>query len=331
MRALTFAAFGTPPVVAELPDPVPPAGGVVVRVAATGLCRSDWHAWAGHDAGVGLPHVPGHELTGTVAAVGGGVTRWRVGDRVTTPFVLACGACPTCAAGDQQVCPDQQQPGFDLPGSFAELVALPRADVNLVAVPDALDAGVAALLGCRVATAYRAVVDVGRVAAGEAVAVHGCGGLGLAAVAVAAAAGARVVAVDPSAEARGLAVELGADEAVEPGADLRAAAHLSLDAAGTPASAAASVLSLRRRGRHVQAGLLPGGAHLPMDVVVAGELEVLGSHGMPAHAYPRLLALLPRLGLERVVTRTVGLADAGRLLADGSAWGAGVTVVDPHA
>ena len=198
MRALVFDSFGGPLEVRDVPAPVPSPDGVVVRVEATGVCRSDWHAWQGHDDDVVLPHVPGHELAGVVEAVGPGVRRHRPGDRVTVPFVCACGRCPQCAAGDHQVCARQTQPGFTHWGSYAELVALEAADVNLVPLPEGVGATTAASLGCRYATAFRAVVQQGRVRPGEWVAVHGCGGVGLSAVQVAVAAGARVVAVDVS-------------------------------------------------------------------------------------------------------------------------------------
>lgn len=81
MRAVHFEAFGTPPQVIDIPAPTAPADGVVIDVEATGLCRSDWHAWAGHDDTVSLPHVPGHELVGRIAAVGSAVRSWRVGQR----------------------------------------------------------------------------------------------------------------------------------------------------------------------------------------------------------------------------------------------------------
>ncbi|MCW2606757.1 MAG: Alcohol dehydrogenase GroES domain protein, partial [Frankiales bacterium] len=190
MRALVFEEFGGPLEVREVDAPRPSPGGVVVRVEATGVCRSDWHAWQGHDPDVVLPHVPGHELAGVVEEVGAGVVRHRAGDRVTVPFVCACGRCPQCAAGEHQVCPHQTQPGFTHWGSYAELVALEAADVNLVALPEQVDATTAASLGCRYATAFRAVVQQGRVRPGEWVAVHGCGGVGLGAVQVAVAAGA---------------------------------------------------------------------------------------------------------------------------------------------
>jgi alcohol dehydrogenase len=343
MRAVVIEEFGGLPRVVEVPDPRPPAHGVVVEVAATGVCRSDWHAWQGHDPDVTLPHVPGHELAGTVVAVGADVHRFRLGDRVTTPFVTACGTCPECAAGQHQVCRDQTQPGFTAWGSFARFVALDHADVTLVALGD-LPATAAAALGCRVATAFRAVTDVAAVRAGEWVAVHGCGGVGLAAIGVAVAAGARVVAVDPSPAARELARELGADEAVDPGAGDPVAeivdrtaggAHVSFDAVGLATACEASIRCLRRRGRHVQVGLLPaatGRPVVPMERVIAHELAVLGSHGMAAHDYPRLLALVAagRFPLGRLVGRTLPLDDGPRALADvGAAAVAGVTVLLP--
>ena len=345
MRALVFDRFGGPLEVREVADPVPADHGVVVRVEATGLCRSDWHGWSGHDRDIVLPHVPGHELAGRVAAVGAAVERWAVGDRVTVPFVCACGACAQCASGNHQVCEHQTQPGFTGWGSFAELVGLDHADVNLVALPVDVSAVTAAGLGCRVATAYRAVVAQGRVRPGSWVAVHGCGGVGLSAVMVAVAAGARVVAVDVSTGALALARSFGAEVVVDaaagdPARAVRSAtdggAHLSLDALGSPGTCAASVRSLRPRGRHVQVGLLPpdlGHPAVPMARVIAQELELVGSHGMPAHAYGGLLALVStgRLPVDRLVTRRITLAEAAEELPAMGRPGfpAGVTVVEP--
>ncbi|MBQ1046256.1 zinc-dependent alcohol dehydrogenase family protein [Micromonospora sp. C72] len=333
MRAVVFEQFGVRPEVRDVDDPAPAPDGVVVRVGATGLCRSDWHGWQGHDPDIRLPHVPGHEFAGVVVAAGADVRGWRPGDRVTAPFVCACGRCPSCLAGDQQVCERQTQPGFTGWGSFAELVAVRHADVNLVRLPDELDEAAAAALGCRFATAFRAVIAQGRVAAGEWVAVHGCGGVGLSAVMIAAAGGARVVAVDVSPAALELARSFGGAVCLDastlggPG-DVAAAirdatgggAHLSLDALGSHATCVASIEGLRRRGRHVQVGLLPaaqGRPALPMDLVIAYELELLGSHGMPAHAYPEMLRLVTA-GVLRpadLVTRTVDLDAAPEALA----------------
>ncbi|HET9381267.1 MAG TPA: zinc-dependent alcohol dehydrogenase family protein [Streptomyces sp.] len=349
MRAVVFERFGGPVEVRGVEDPAPPDHGVVVRVGATGLCRSDWHGWQGHDPDITLPHVPGHELAGVVEAVGPRVTAWRPGDRVTVPFVCACGTCPACAAGEQQVCERQTQPGFTHWGSFAQYVALDRADVNLVAVPDGMSFATAAGLGCRFATAFRAVVQQGRAAAGEWVAVHGCGGVGLSAVMIAASAGARVVAVDVSPGALDLARTFGATACVDAtrAEDTALAvreltgggAHLSLDALGSPATCAASVNGLRRRGRHVQVGLLPsrtGTTPVPMARAVALELRILGSHGMAAHTYPPMLDLVRsgRLRPDRLVTSTIPLTAAPAALTGmgtgtGAGRGAGVTVIEP--
>ncbi|MGI5454959.1 zinc-dependent alcohol dehydrogenase family protein [Streptomyces sp. CA-249302] len=347
MRAVVFEQYGEPAEVREVTDPHPPTHGVVVRVEATGLCRSDWHGWQGHDPDITLPHVPGHELAGTVESVGPGVGNWHPGDRVTVPFVCACGTCATCASGNHQICEQQTQPGFTHWGSFAQYVALDHADVNLVAIPDGMSYATAASLGCRFATAFRAVVQQGRAAAGEWVAVHGCGGVGLSAVMIAAASGARVVAVDVSPQALDLARKFGATECVDASRtpDTAAAileltgggAHLSLDALGSPITCTASVNGLRRRGRHVQVGLLPsadGTTPVPMARAIALELEILGSHGMAAHTYPAMLELV-RAGVLRpdlLVTSTITLdATPTALAAMGTAPGAGVTVIEPWA
>ncbi|GAA3466638.1 zinc-dependent alcohol dehydrogenase family protein [Nonomuraea roseola] len=341
MRAVTFDLFGGELDLRELPDPTPASHGVVIRVAATGLCRSDWHGWQGHDPDIKvLPHVPGHELAGVVAAVGADVRGWREGDRVTVPFICACGSCAACAAGEQQVCERQTQPGFTHWGSFADYVAIDHADVNLITVPEDMEFSTAAGLGCRFATAFRAVAHVGEARPGEWVAVHGCGGVGLSAIMIATAAGARVVAVDVSTDALHLAERAGATHFVNASSGdaadqvrelTRGGAHVSIDALGSPQTAAASIESLRRRGRHVQVGLLPGGhTPLPMGRVIAHELRLLGSHGMAAHAYAPMMELI-RAGTlhpDQLVTRTIGLADAGKALASiGSV--PGVTMIVP--
>ncbi|MBJ7337385.1 alcohol dehydrogenase catalytic domain-containing protein [Mycolicibacterium sp.] len=352
MRAVVFEEFGGPVDVRSVADPVPSSGGVVVEVHATGLCRSDWHAWAGHDDGVALPHVPGHELVGVVVAVGEDVRRWAVGDRVTTPFVCGCGNCEWCRGGQAQVCPDQTQPGFTHWGSFAEYVALHAADTNLVAVTDVVADAAAAALGCRFATAYRALHARARLAPGEWVTVVGVGGVGLSAVQVAVAAGARVVAVDRTPAALALARSVGADHTVlagHPGehgdaGDVAARVHLltgggshvAVDAVGSPGTCADAIHSLRRRGRHVQIGLLPSvGGHpaVPMDRVIAWELDVLGSHGMASVDYPEMLRSVEAgtLRPQDLVERVVGLTEGARLLPSlDTAAPVGVTLIDPR-
>jgi alcohol dehydrogenase len=344
MRAITFHEFRGPLALESVPDPVPPTHGVVIAVEASGLCRSDWHGWQGHDADItALPHVPGHELAGTVVAVGADVRRWRGGERVTTPFVCGCGDCAPCRRGDQQVCDHQTQPGFTHWGSFADLVAIHHADVNLVALPDRIDSVTAASLGCRFATAFRAVIDRGRVREGDWVAIHGMGGVGLSALMVAHALGARVIAVDIDDATLRRAGELGAEVTIDGSATnvieairecTGGGADLSLDALGATVTATNSIGCLRKNARHVQVGLLAGADHrppLPMELVIARELELHGSHGMAAHAYPRMLEMIAsgRLAPEKLIARTVSLIDVAvelPLLAGRSA--AGMVVVE---
>lgn len=346
MRAIVFDQFQGPVDVREVADPGAPDGGVVVRVHATGLCLSDWHAWAGHDTDITtLPHVPGHELAGTVAEVGTGVTKWRVGDRVTVPFVSGCGTCAWCRSGQAQVCPDQTQPGFTHWGSYAELVVLNAADANLVAIPDDVSFETAASLGCRFATAYRAVAGRARVQAGEWVVVVGAGGVGLSAVMIAVARGARVVAVDRSEGALEAARRAGAERTVlADGRDVPAVvqqvtdggAHVAVDAVGSEQTCADAIGSLRRRGRHVQVGLFApvgGGPRVPMGRVIAWELDVLGSHGMAAADYPEMLELVASgtLRPQDLLDRVVGLAEAAALVPTmDTAPRAGMVVLDPR-
>lgn len=343
MRAVVIDAVRGRPEVRTIPEPVAPADGVVVRVMATGMCRSDWHAWAGHDCAT-FPHVPGHELAGVISEVGAEVRRWKVGDAVTVPFVCGCGRCEWCESGNAQVCPDQEQPGFTHWGSFAEYVALHAADANLVAIPEGVDYATAASLGCRFATAYRALVGRARIAEGEWVTVVGAGGVGLSAVMIARAVGARVIAVDRNAEALAVARELGAERTLlADGRDVPAAVaeltggggHVSVDAVGSEQTSSDAILSLSRRGRHVQVGLLPpvdGHPRVPMDRVIAWELDLLGSHGMAAADYPGMMALIERGALQpqRLIERTIGLEEVAELLPRyDRATVAGMTMVDP--
>jgi len=346
MHAVVFEQFGGPVEIRSVPDPVASPGGVVVEVHATGLCRSDWHAWAGHDDGVALPHVPGHELVGVVVEVGADVRRWTVGDRVTTPFVCGCGSCEWCRSGQAQVCPDQTQPGFTHWGSFAERVALHAADTNLVAVTDVVEDAAAAALGCRFATAYRALHARAGLRSGEWVAVVGVGGVGLSAVQIAVAAGANVIAVDRTPAALRFASGLGATHTVlaANGGDVAAqvhdltggGSHVAVDAVGSPDTCADAIHSLRRHGRHVQVGLLPGvDGHppVPMDRVIAWELDVLGSHGMASVDYPDMLRLVEAgtLRPQDLVERVVGLSEGARLLPTlDTAAPVGVTLIDPR-
>ena len=328
MLAALYDRFRAPLTVREVPPPELRDDAVVVAVRACGICRSDWHGWMGHDADIRLPHVPGHELAGIVLRCGAAVRCWRAGDRVTAPFCCGCGNCPECHSGNHQVCDVYTQPGFTHWGAFAEQVEIRHADTNLVHLPDRIDFIAAASLGCRFATAFRAVVDRGRTRAGDWVVVYGCGGVGLSAVMIAKAIGGRVIAVDVRADRLDVARALGAEETVD--ADKMDAvervraitgrgASVAIDALGSHATSAAALRSLAKRGRHVQVGLLLGdqaAPALPMDLVISRELEILGSHGLAAPDYRRLFELLDdgHIDPRRLVSDVVSLGEGADLL-----------------
>ncbi len=344
MRAVVYEQFGGPLTLRQVPDPKPPRDGVVIRVKANGICRSDWHGWMGHDPEIHLPHVPGHEVAGVIEEVGPEVRCWTPGDRVTVPFAVGCGSCPQCLAGNQHLCDDYFQPGFTAWGSFAEFVAIRYADTNLVRLREEMDFVESAGLGCRFATAFRALVAQGRVAPGEWVVVHGCGGVGLAAILIANALGAQAIGVDVKAEALAYARSLGAAntlnarQVANPVSAIQeltgGGAHVSLDALGSRETSRNSILCLRKRGRHVQAGLMLADdrdALVPMDLVLSRELEILGSHGMPAYAYEPMVEMIRagKLQPKRLVRKTVSLEEApAELVAMTDFRGVGVTVIN---
>ncbi len=347
MKAAVFEEYRQPITIQTVPDPTPSPDGVVIEVKATGLCRSDWHGWMGHDVDIIMPHVPGHELAGVISAVGKDVRNWKVGDRVTLPFVCGCGSCMQCLAGHHQVCDRQFQPGFSHWGSFAEYVAVQYADVNLVRLPESIDFETAASLGCRFVTSFRAIVDQGKVSAGQWVAVHGCGGVGLSAIMIANALGANVVAIDIADDKLDLACELGAvakvnaaqtDNVVKAVKIITSGgAHMSIDALGSPITCYNSISNLRKRGKHVQVGLMLGehrNPAIPMSKVVAYELEIYGSHGMQAHNYPALLRMIEagKLQPQKLIGRTISLEKAATALPQMDQFpGLGITVINNFA
>jgi alcohol dehydrogenase len=344
MKALVFEKYQGPLSIQELPDPDPGSDGVVVRVKATGLCRSDWHGWMGHDPDIVLPHVPGHELAGTIEAVGKNIRNFKPGDRVTAPFVCGCGSCGQCTSGNHQVCDHQSQPGFTHWGSFAEFVKLDYADTNLVLIPEEINDQTAATLGCRFITSFRAVVEQGKVTGGQFVAVHGCGGVGLSAIMIANALGAKVIAIDINDETLKLAKELGATETINArqSSDLveqvrslsQGGVHVSLDALGSQETCFNSVANLRKRGKHIQVGLLTDDhqhPNVPMDKVLANELEIIGSHGMQAYKYPEMFNMIRsgKLHPELLLEKSISLEDAVKALPQMNTFeNKGVLVID---
>jgi alcohol dehydrogenase len=337
MRAAVLREYGEPLSIEEQPRPEPDPDGAVVEVEACGICRSDWHAWQGHgewaDDRTPLGQVLGHEPAGRVVAVGDRVADIAPGDRVAVPFCLGDGTCRHCRNGEGNVCRDGLALGFeaDAPGAFAEYVHVPQADYNAARLPDEVDFSAAAALGCRYATAFHALSARGDVAGGDWVAVHGCGGVGLSAVQVAAALGANVVAVDVRDASLDRAADLGATATVnveeeKPPRVIRGVtdggAHVSVDALGTAETCRNSVTCLRRHGTHVQVGLTTdaerGEVSLPTDAMAMLETSFVGSRGMPPTRYDDLFRMIVggRLDPGALVTREVALDDVpGRLAA----------------
>lgn len=322
MKGAIYHEFGMTIELSEVPDPIPSANSVVLKVLATGLCRSDWFGWQGYDKDIVLPHIPGHELVGEIIDVGSQVEKWKIGDRVTTPFVGGCGECPECKSGNQQVCDFQFQPGFTAWGSFAEYTKIEYANQNLVLVPDHLNSIAAASLGCRFITAYRGLVHQAEIKPGQRIAVHGCGGVGLSAIMIAKACGAEAIAIDLSPQSLELAKSFGADHLINASEvddiprlikDLtQGGVHISIDAIGKPDACINSICSLKKRGKHIQIGLLEGDfaqVKVPMDLVVANELELKGSHGMQAHRYDEMFDFVNQknIDLSALVSEVVDL------------------------
>ena len=344
MKALVYEQFKGPLTVEDVPHPTPPDAGVVIEVKAAGICRSDWHGWMGNDPDIKLPHVPGHEFAGVITDVGRDVKNWHARDRVTLPFVCGCGTCEQCLSANHQVCDHQFQPGFTHWGAFAEYVAVDHADTNLVRLPDEMDFVTAASLGCRFITSFRAVVDQGKVTASEFVAVHGCGGVGLSAIMIAHAIGASVVAVDIDDSKLSFAQSVGADLLVNARSVANVpdtvrevtngGAHVSIDALGSPETCVNSVLSLRKQGKHIQVGIMESGDHLtplPIDKIIARELELIGSHGMQAHRFPEMLEMIAqgRLRPDKLIGKTISLDDSPQALSEMNAFTSnGITVIN---
>ncbi|KPV44271.1 zinc-dependent alcohol dehydrogenase family protein [Alicyclobacillus ferrooxydans] len=347
MKAAVLEEFQKPLAVREMPDPTVTSKGAIVRVEANGVCRSDWHAWMGDWDWLGvklpLPHVLGHEFSGVVEEVGSDVSAFKPGDRVIVPFSQGDGTCPMCQQGHQNICDHGKMPGFSYWGGFGRYVHVPDADVNLVTLPESVGFTEAAALGCRFMTAFHGMIDQAKIRPGEWVAVHGCGGVGLSAIQIASAVGANVIAVDIAEDKLAFAKELGAVAtinakqvpAVKAIKELtNGGADVSVDALGVSATCQASILSLRKRGRHLQIGMTSraeqGMIALPIDFIVSCEVQMVGSFGMPVHRYPQLLQMVAQGVLKpgRLVTNTISIEEAGAVLSAMSDFSnMGVTVV----
>lgn len=343
MKATYYESFKGPVTIAKLPDPGPAAKEVIIQVKATGLCRSDWHGWQGHDSDIQLPHVPGHELAGIIVATGSDIRSWKKDDRVTVPFCIGCGTCVQCTHGQQQICDQYYQPGFTGWGSFAEFVRIPYAEENLVRLPDTMDFVTAAVLGCRFITSWRGVTVQGAIKAGDFIAVYGCGGVGLSAIMIAAAMGAVPIAIDIDntklefAKTIGAAYTINAREIVQvPDAVIsitKGGAQVSVDALGSWETCRNSIRCLRKQGKHIQLGLMAGAEAnppLPMHEVIAKELQLIGSHGMQAHQYPKMMEWISsgRMHPEKLLGKIISLEESCEALTDLDSFrNTGVTVI----
>lgn len=338
--AVAFAANEPIRIVDVDLDP-PRADEVLVRVRAVGVCRSDLHAWS--DPTGLFPVVLGHEVAGTVAAVGPGVTHVRPGDPVVLNWLPYCGTCPTCRRHEPQLCPapfaslfagtlldgtrrlrcgDRELYHYSLLSGFADHAVVPaRACVPL---PAGVPFPEASLLGCGVATGYGAATCAAKVAAGESVAVLGVGGVGLAAVQGARNAGAgRILAVDVQHASLDLARRLGAGETHDPAgaASVAASFDVVIDTTGSPAATRSGFAMLRPGGRLIVIGaygaddlVLPArGFHRTGKTVKAsfyGDIDPIAGLRELADLY-----LAGRLELDALITARRPLADVNDVFA----------------
>ncbi|WP_117365952.1 zinc-dependent alcohol dehydrogenase family protein [Natrarchaeobaculum sulfurireducens] len=329
MQAVVLEEFQEPLEVQEVDRPEPESDGVVATVEGCGVCRSDWHCWQGDWDWFGYrpdpPHILGHEPTGTVVDVGEDVENVEEGQEIAIPFNFACGKCDLCRNGRENICENHVGLGFmnEAPGAFAEEVHIPNADVNAVPLPDSIDAETAAGCGCRFMTSYHGMAHRGDVGRGEAVVVHGCGGIGLSAVHIANALGANVIGVDLMDDKLERAEELGAvatvnasdvDDPVKEVHDITdGGADVSVDALGIETTCRNAVDSLKKGGRHVQIGLTTsdeqGEVSLPTDEFVAKEIDFVGSLGLQPSRYSEMLDMIEtgKLDPTALVEKTVDI------------------------
>lgn len=337
MRAAVLREFGTAPAVEQVPDPVPGPGEVVVAVDACAVDRFDVEICAGTRAGVRLPLIPGHEITGRVAAVGSHVAGWAVGTRVVPGLYLVCGECRRCAEGRETICENfRGHLGVAAPGGYAEYVVVPAR--NLVALPPEVTSPGAALAANVIGTAFHALTARMQLLAGERIIITGAGGgVGLHAVQLAAHLGAAVLAVDPVEARRRVALEQGATLACGPDDLADAAAEWTggggvdavLELVG-PATLDDTVPALRKGGRLVIVGSHSGRRwSLDPHDLYRNEWELRGSRNVSVAELAEAVALVASGAITPLVDSQFPLDEAPtafRRLEDGAVIGRDVLI-----
>lgn len=320
MKAAVFHAPHRPLEVTDVPTPTPGEGEVLLKVAACGMCHTDLHYL---DHGVKTfktpPLILGHEISGTIAALGSGVKGWAEGDATLVPAVLSCGHCHYCRAGRENLCEQLVMLGNNVDGGYAEFVAVRASE--LIRVPEGIPLERACVIADAVSTPYHAVKNRGRVRPGDAVVVVGCGGVGLNVVQCAAIAGGRVVALDLNDARLAIARELGAAATLNPQTVERpdravreltgGGADVAFEVVGSPTTVRLGFSLLRKGGRLCVVGYCAEEVPLSLARIMYYEQEVVGSLGCGAGTYPEILRLVEagRIRLEPIVSGMVPLAD----------------------
>lgn len=306
--------------VREFPDPKPGPGEVVVRLKAGGLCGSDLHRYRRTAAEVGGDEtVPGHEPCGVVDSVGPGVTNVRVGDRVSVYHYRGCGYCQQCLAGNLMWCPDRRGYGVAVHGSNADLILTDAR--NCCPLPSELSFAVGAMLACNAGTAFSATSKL-HLSGRDTVAIFGQGPVGLAGTIFAKAMGGRVIGVEPIAERRQLALDLGADEVIDPGevdpvAAIRELTHGegadgAFETSGSAPGQNGAVDCLRLGGQAVFVGLGNRDKSLNPAQFINRQLTLMGSFVLPIPMYWDMARFIVdrKLPLEAMITHRFSIEAA---------------------
>ena len=300
MKAAVFYAAKEPLKIEELPNPSPGVGEILVKVAACGLCHTDLSYI---DHGVPTfkkpPLILGHEVSGTVAAIGANVDSWNEGDRVLLPAVFGCGKCAMCRTGRENICEEMVMFGNNVNGGYAEFVLAPAKEI--VSLPEEIPLIEGAIIADAITTPFHAVINRGKVKPGDSVVVFGCGGVGINIVQMAVAVGAQVVAVDVMDNKLEWASNLGAHATVNAknvervDKEIRkltsGGADVGFEAIGNPIVQEQAFASIRNGGRFVMVGYSPKPMSLNAGRVMYREMEIVGSLGCRVADYPRVVEL----------------------------------------